>query len=352
MSGTTSIEWTDATWNPVGGCSVKSPGCKPCYAMGLAGTRLRNLPLYRGTTDKVKGKHVFNGTMTAVPDDHPEWTFPLRWRGTARPRMGAGKPSLIFAGDMSDVCHEDRPGWAFRRMLAIAALSPHIVQFLTKRPDVMAAHIADIVGTAPPARSYRCPAWHGLLNRVEREWCGDTGRTGRYDEVVRPRLLRAAEMRGAIDVATLPNVWLGFSAERQREFDERWPYMRILAQAGWTIFLSYEPAIGPIELPAGFLVLGKRAQVIAGGMSGRDATPSHPDWFRHVRDQCAAAGVAFLFKQWGEWGPHEPPTERDLERLQSAGRIYGELIRIGKRAAGRLLDGVQHDGFPAIGETA
>src|SRR6185436_21098034 len=64
MGYPTGIEWTDATWNPIGGCSIASPGCINCYAQELAGTRLAHLPLYAGTTDLVKGKHVFNGKLT------------------------------------------------------------------------------------------------------------------------------------------------------------------------------------------------------------------------------------------------------------------------------------------------
>jgi protein gp37 len=135
-----------------------------------------------------------------------------------------------------------------------------------------------------------------------------------------------------------PHVWFGASAERQREFDERWPPLRRLAELGSVVFISYEPAMGPFKLPPDFLALRDRAWLIAGGCSGERAWPAHPDWFRAVRDQCAGAGVPFFFKQWGEYAPatgeHGP---RSL------------MARIGKKAAGALLDGVSHRAFPRAG---
>jgi protein gp37 len=113
-------------------------------------------------------------------------------------------------------------------------------------------------------------------------------------------------------------------------------------------FVSYEPALGPVDFtrvrnPGGESSFGPMSAfsfglswVIAGGESGPRARPAHPDWFRSVRDQCRRAGVPFLFKQWGEWAPE--PTSGDLR---------GERVRwVGKRRAGRELDGVTHDAFP------
>ena len=241
MGHPTDIEWTDATWNPVGGCSIRSPGCINCYAQLLAGTRLTGHPMYAGVTDTVKGKPVFNGKMTVAADDHDVWRWPLKWRGAKRPRMGEGMPSLIFVGDMADLCHEDRPAGDITRVLAVCAQSRHISQLLTKRPDVMARH----------------------LERIE----------------------------------PMPSVWIGFSAERQPEFDERWPHVRAVASAGWTAFVSSEPMIGPVVLPPDFLAFGNRVQIIVGGESGADRRETNPDWMRAVRDQCLGDGVSYFTKQ-------------------------------------------------------
>src|SRR4051794_7805266 len=110
MGAQTGIEWTDATWNPIGGCSVHGPECKNCYAMKLAGGRLRNHPLYAGTTDATKAGPVFNGKMTAAADsDFWAWNWPLRWRGAKQPVRGRGARSLCFPFDMSDLFHAARP---------------------------------------------------------------------------------------------------------------------------------------------------------------------------------------------------------------------------------------------------
>lgn len=335
MGYPTHIEWTDATWNPIGGCSIKSVACAPCYAQQLAGTRLKDHPLYAGTTSIVKGKPVFNGYLTSADLLHPVWTWPMRWRGapTDKRKLGPDSPSLIFVGDMSDLFHEDRSEAVIDRVVTVIMLSKHIGQLLTKRPDVMLDYFESME---------RC--FHGDIDNFQARWGHQA-----VDLTGSPCAAGAVE---DIDFP-VPNIWLGFTAERQKEFDERWPSMRALAQMGFTIFCSYEPAMGPLVLPDDFLALGRRAQVIAGGMSGRGATPSHPDWFRHARDQCLISDVAFFFKQHGEY-----IGVQDLRRLPGgSGPGFGtfdhcnhdmahEAVRVGKRAAGRLLDGCEHNEFP------
>jgi protein gp37 len=299
----TPIEWTDATWNPVGGCSVKSPGCKPCYAMQLAGTRLHKHPLYAGTTTRENGRPVFNGTMTVAPDDHPVWTWPLSWRGAREPKLGAGRPSLIFVGDMADLYHEKRDPAVIDRTVGTISQSKHIGQLLTKRPAGMAKYF------------YR---------------------------------LRERRYRGDVDCAIRGDLryhlWLGVSAERQREFDARWPHLRSLADMGFTVFVSYEPALGPLKLPKDFLALGMRAWLIAGGVSGRWPWAPDPDWFRSVRDQCAPADVPFFFKQWGKWRP--APEIVDAKGPSFKHFRSGWMQNYGHEEIGRKLDDVEHNAFP------
>jgi len=316
MGDKTAIEWTDATWNPIGGCSIKSPGCKHCYAQKLAGTRLKNHPLYAGTTTPAKdGKPVFNGTMTVLPFDHPTWSWPLNWHGPKAPVRGAGARPLCFPFDMSDLFHGSRPLDVIRRAVGTMALAKQVDwQILTKRPDVMAGFFGRALAQdeIDAAMDRIAPAhWH---DRESDDW-------------------------------PLPNFWLGTSAERQEEFDARWPYMRALAAAGWIIFLSLEPLLERIVLPADLLALGRRVQIITGGLSGSDEAPVHPDSFRSLRDQCRAAGVPFFFKQWGEWG-FDPRT------ISAKGSSFhhfddGTIVqRYGKKAAGRLLDGREWNEFP------
>jgi protein gp37 len=333
MADKTAIEWTDATWNPIGGCSIKSPGCAPCYAQSLAGTRLKNHPLYAGTTDNVKGKHVFNGHLTVAPDDHPVWAWPERWRGAKNPKLGPGKPSLIFVGDMSDLFHENRPRKHIDRTVDCICRSNHIGQLLTKRPNVMEEYFEEKISS--------------------------------HNQLDFPSQLLTSRL------------WLGTSAERQRELDERMPHLLRLARLGFIVFISYEPAIGPIVLPPEFLALGRRAQVISGGMSGPEGIPAPRIWFRSVRNQCAASGVAYFHKQNGEfidadewldmvlrfpaeisyggnpWRPSRPLNYCDSVILADIGNFRFEhytdgttMLRVGKKRAGRLLDGVEHSEFP------
>lgn len=374
MADKSKIEWTDATWNPIGGCSIASPGCNNCYAQQLAGTRLKTHPLYAGTTTLQKGRPLFNGHLTAAPFESPVWQWPLRWRGAASPRLGAGQPSLIFVGDMSDLFHPDRRLGDIVHVLHVAhhlqaidvrvknrTLRPHILQLLTKRPDRMVDVLtqwADVDGEegfkgvrGPDAvrathKSGRGQMFAALLDTMGAPPPGCAFPTFDW-------------MHGPLewpDVFT--NIWCGFSAERQQEFDARWPHMRRLAEMGYVVFLSAEPLLGPIDLPADFLALGRRAQVIAGYESGREARAGHPDWARSLRDQCQTAGVPFHFKQWGAFHPADQLANSDqLARHSDMGHALrdGRAVafddqwtwRVGTRAAGRLLDGVEHNGYPA-----
>ena len=246
--------WWDASWNVVAGCEHVSAGCKFCYAQQQAGTLHRSsgieravTPLYATVTDLARGRRVFNGKLAVLPPGHTAWTWPLRWRGALSPVMGVGRPSLIWACDMSDLFIETRPISEIDRVVSILTASHHVGLLLTKRPHRMADYFA------------------GQAALTQQRW-------------------RA-------------KLWLGFSAERQKEFDERWPHVRQLAADGWTVFVSIAPMLGPVVLPAHLLYFGDRAWVICSGEQGLHARPMDPRWCRSVRDQCAEAGVPFFMKQ-------------------------------------------------------
>ena len=158
----------------------------------------------------------------------------------------------------------------------------------------------------------------------------------------------------------LANVWLGVTAEDQQRADERIP---LLLQCPAAVrFVSVEPMIGPVDFAVDaptcelsqpsdartprltHRLSGDSRWVICGGESGPGARPMHPEWARSLRDQCKAAGVPFLFKQWGEWAPAE-----EANPFPWTNGTLMASVRVGKREAGRLLDGVTHDGYPEVG---
>ncbi|RYC10040.1 DUF5131 family protein [Ciceribacter ferrooxidans] len=391
MADGTKIEWTDATWNPITGCSVVSPGCTNCYAMKLAGTRLKNHPSRKGLTRDTKAGPVWTGEVRF----NAEWLDqPLRWT----------KPRMIFVCAHGDLFAEGVPDEWIDQVFAVMALCPqHTFQVLTKRPERMREYLK-----ALPARSGavgKWAAWH---------W-GAQDPDALHDQV-------SDAVR-----TPLPNVWLGVSVEDQRRAKERIPIL--LDTPAAIRWISAEPLLGPVDIrqwqhdygcgcgwggvsPLDYchecgwrgiapgkhvpencpecgsaiedyqacpecdghdgdgLSFGPNSKphldwVVAGGESGPDARPMHPDWARSLRDQCAAAGVPFLFKQWGEWAPRGPeslgyPVVEDVRtaRLTDRGENGSDLAAsgenhvwmqcLGKRRAGRLLDGVEHNGYPEV----
>lgn len=141
------------------------------------------------------------------------------------------------------------------------------------------------------------------------------------------------------------NVWIGTTVENQRWAEKRIPILANLPAA--VRFLSCEPLLGPVDLV-------KWADsihwVIAGGESGHKARPMNPEWARSLRDQCANASIAFHFKQWGHWRPDYAKAGSGRQRVSisdSKGKPL-TLVRLGKHAAGRDLDGRTWDEYPVL----
>lgn len=296
----TKIEWTEATWNPIVGCSVISPGCTNCYAMRMA-HRLganANTPHYAGTTAMSRGGPVWTGKLALAPDS--VLTAPLRRR----------KPTTYFVNSMGDLFHDDVPDEWIDRVFATMALAPqHRFQVLTKRAARMQEYI-DGCGPIGPLDFWR---------RAD-------GRLIRAAETV-VRNLPALEF-DCSGGWPLPNVWLGVSAEDQARADDRIPHL--LATPSALRFVSCEPLLGAVDLTeldtgSGWVdalqsyikypTVPGRAYVhepidwpsldwvIVGGESGPSARPMHPDWARSLRDQCSAAGAAFFMKQMDKKSP-------------------------------------------------
>lgn len=343
MADGSTIEWTDATWNPIVGCSVISPGCQRCYAMKLAGGRLRNHKSRRGLTTDSKAGAVWTGEVRLIK----EWLDqPLHWK----------RPRRIFVCAHGDLFHENVSDAWIDQVFAVMALSPqHTFQVLTKRATRMRAWFEERWQPAPAQRYvfskdvYDVPAQAEGEDRFEQVFqaCEEVfERNPGMDDPKNDALWNAEGSLKCRDFAwPLPNVWLGVSAEDQRRADERIP--ELLAAPAAKRFLSAEPLLGPLLLPRGL------DWVIAGGESGIGARPSHPDWFRSLRAQCVAAEVPFFFKQWGEYAPD---PNQDAPSGEYVARWPDEIVRtcadttwmgrVGKKAAGALLDGVEHRAFP------
>lgn len=155
---------------------------------------------------------------------------------------------------------------------------------------------------------------------------------------------RPENMIGTLTFKSLPNVILGVSIENQKRADERLPYLRALSEAGWKTWVSYEPALGPVDW-TGWEFLN---QLICGGESGKGARMMRPNWARAARDFCVENGIPFFFKQWGEWGPLDVSRVGDGVTFKNKPiEIDGlRMFKLGKGMAGRILDGQEWKDMP------
>jgi protein gp37 len=313
------IEWCDHTFNPWEGCTKVSPGCAHCYA------EARNRRFSAGA-------NWGPGAPRRRTSIH-NWNEPQRWNTAAAP--------FFYGGDRPKR-EADAFGWR-----------PH-------KPRVFCASLAD---------------W--LDEEVPIEWLADLleliGKTQNLDWLLltkRPQnwseRMHAAFRAGFdgdewvsqwLDGELPLNVWIGTTVEDQKRADERIP--ELLKIPARVRFLSCEPLLEKVDLsnhsPSrehGAWAKGDINWIICGGESGPNARPMHPAWARSLRDQCAAAGVAFFFKQWGEWLPGCQYRAGDKERLREKAQHSFDRGNhswwVGKVAAGRLLDGKEHSEFPDL----
>ena len=379
MSDKSAIEWTDATWNPIRGCSRVSEGCRNCYAERVASRFSGPGKPYEGlVTDKGR----WNGTVKLVPEHLAD---PLRWQ----------RPRRIFVNSMSDLFHEALTNEQIAAVFGVMGAAPqHTFQVLTKRPE-------------------RALAW---FRWVDAEWQRERespsySRLSTQSDICQGAAIASGAPHGRRGISVtlttpawpLRNVWLLTSVEDAAQAVDRIPH---LLQCPAVVHgLSVEPLLGPLDdlldvdgpvakrwaaLEPDALVMPSDLLdwIIVGGESGPGARPMHPDWVRSLRDQCEAAGVPFFFKQWGEWKPiseisdsgaslyrdaypYEADYPEDLRvrecRVRAGvirhdgeffevgakgafelrnGRPAYQTFRVGKHAAGRLLDGRIHDAFP------
>lgn len=317
MGERSNIEWTDASWTPIRArnlktgkvgwyCEHSTTGCEFCYAEGMNKRLGTGLPFKPGHRKDVE---LFL--------DEKMLLAPLRWK----------KPRMIFVCSMTDLFADFVPDEWIDKVFAVMALAPqHTFQVLTKRAERMRAYMTTL------HRKRRVEVGADALSEMDR----------------RSISLEHFTRCFARDLP-LPNVWLGVSAERQQEANERIPHL--LQTPAAVRFVSAEPLLGPIDFsqvpcspdcdkpddPLWKSAVGGLDWIIVGGESGRKGRIMELPWARSLRDQCAAADVEFFFKQWGEWEPGDGDCAQ--------GRQY---YKVGKKRAGRLLDGIEHNDMPKV----
>ena len=288
----TKIEWADAVWNPITGCTPISEGCDHCYAKRMA--------------NRLKGRYGYPADEPFRVEFHPErMTDPSRWK----------KPRRVFVCSMGDLFHENIFTDRVHEIWDVMKAYPrHTFLVLTKRPERMKEVLGHIY------RKERFGAAIGFWSHV---WLGVTAENqARADERI-PVLL---QIPAAVRFVSIEPMLGPVDLQKAHGFyyDEHGCDMRKLE---W---------------------------VIVGGETGPGARPVHPDWVRSLRNQCQAAAVPFFFKQWGEWLPSECDPEYatgpGLVRACPAGNgdpcCPGLWRRVGKKASGHLLDGREWNEFP------
>lgn len=336
MADKTGISWTDATWNPIRGCSRVSEGCRNCYAERVAARFSGPGQPYEGLATVAR----WTGAVRMAPEHLAD---PLRWR----------KPRRIFVNSMSDLFHEALTNEQIAAVFGVMAAAPqHTFQVLTKRAKRMREWFAWVEKRAEDGKR--------MFPDDDREWrirqmlTVELGATGN----------RVVHHGGPWP---LPNVWIGVSVENQAAADERIP--ELLATPAAVRFLSCEPLLERVDLDAvqipgereGLRFSALRHQhddrfgssdvlidwVIAGCESGRGARPCDVAWLRSLRDQCSAAAVPFFLKQ---------SQAQSIDRTVKIGGEWIDPVGAGagsKRKAGGVielpyLDGVQHAAFPEL----
>jgi len=375
----TSIEWTDKTWNPIAGCTVVSEGCKNCYAINQA---MRNAAMgcakYVGTTRKSGTKHVWTGKISF---DEKALLAPLKRK----------IPTRYFVNSMSDLFHENVPDEWIDRIYAVMALCPqHTFQVLTKRPERM-------------REFYQNPARDDLITWTQAEftkrfqsqtvslpnvWLGvsiEDQKTA--DERIpilleTPAAVRWVSAEPLLGPVRLDRVgeWSETYENLGRHPDDYWPANAYDAMWLDALFGAYA---GEARLPDGQALGtidvglrhcgGKIDWVVVGGESGPGARPMHPEWVRSMQRRCERADVSFLFKQWGNYSPRGNPNVepvmacecgwtgattaelKDHDRNGCSAKVMAcsnipvcNMYPVGKKTAGRLLDGQLFDQYPEV----
>lgn len=349
MSATTKIEWCDATVNHWAGCTAISPACDNCYAKRMAGR------LWGTQWGPGEPRHQFAGAAEAL-------------RALDRKAQRLGRPLLVFHNSLSDFFDNEVPVQWRIAALRVMLDTPNLIHLLlTKRIGNAAA----MLETAFRAVHHQREGWAD--NVPPNIWIGATianqpeadRDVSKLIEVPAAKHFLSVEpMLGAIDVMKWLQPYTCADCGHHGSVNDCGPDScdscgedaafegRDTCKACGADDQAARascPSCGShrsYEEDCGFIWSSERRLidwVICGGESGPGARPMHPDWARSLRDQCEAAGVPFLFKQWGEHAPNWLNND-------AGNKIEGSewIDRMGKKAAGRLLDGRTHDGFPGV----
>jgi len=298
MGEQTNISWCDHTFNCWLGCTKVSPACDGCYAEAMMDLR------YGRVEWGAPGK----GNGTRVRTSAANWKQPVKWNKAAE--KGGTRPR-VFCASLADVFDNQVPPEWREDLFELIRITPNLIWLLlTKRPQ----NIVKMVRAS------------GIFD--------DTGRR-----------------------SLPPNAALGTTCEDQERADRN--LTELLRAANETgpafTFGSFEPLLGPIDIAVYLRTVPALDWAIAGGETDQGkhkARPSNPDWIRSLRDQCTEVGTAFHFKQWGEWAPPTTPLKTGVPRPEIPAFRNREpgatVVRVGKKAAGRRLDGIEHNGFPEV----
>jgi len=324
----TNIEWCDSTFNPWIGCTKVGPGCDNCYAEAMMDGRLKQVNWGSGQSRRKTSSN--------------NWKLPKQWnKKKFLECQGCG-----WRGDKPDT---GRQGGLTHGIESCPLCDGF--ELVPARRRVFCASLADVFDNEAPIE-WRADLFALISNTPSLDWLLLTKRIGNVRNMVPlPWLTKWP-----------PNVWMGATVVNQDEAQRDIP--KLLNVPAKIRFLSIEPILGEIDLtkiertqsPGYF---GDCLQwyhrpfsdrynkwqgidwVIVGGESGPRARPMHPSWVRSLRDQCVAADVPFLFKQWGEFAPNWFNDDSGQKIPDSEW-----IDRIGKRNAGRQLDGCTWNQFP------
>ena len=366
MGDHSAIEWTSATWNPLRGCSRVSEGCRNCYAERIAGRFSYEGGAYERVADTVatkggtRSEGRWNGRVEFIEE---ALSLPLRWK----------KPRRIFVNSMSDLFHERvHDHWIAAIFDVMYQADRHAFQVLTKRPERMRDWCLHNTVRGLRLTDKPLPNVH-LGVSVEDQATADERIPLLLQTPAAVRFLSVEPLLGDVDLGLGRWIRLPRPVRSELPFSDAYlPVGVYRAKSNPHGALSVEQPTRYDGLlgvkPAEFERLPLLDWVIVGGESGPGARPMHPDWARGVRDQCLAAGVPFFFKQWGEWAPFGPvdnpqgsgPDPRylsmALDRVDLLGRMQAHadyeprgawrMSRVGKKAAGALLDGREWREFP------